>query len=182
MKETDFDYIKKVTDDDILEAYQDIININKKSHADFTLGIILSAINKCENIYYKDKWHVLINFIAYKYHSFLDESCKDEDLDDAFKNIKAFLKQFRSMLKEFKDIIYSNTYKPEEVAELYLYYFTLLTIHNRIIVTFDKELEKASLKTLDFSVDFPIEKSMEENIKDYDGVFKIVRELKKGDN
>jgi len=179
MKEADEIKIKQITDEDILGAYNQILEFNTKSYAEYIMELMIDSEKKIKMIYYKDKLKLIVNFIMYKYYSFMDNDRKSEELEEIFKIVKLFLKDFQNMLKEFSWLFNNGIYTPEEVADIYLYYFTLLTIHNNIFDIFDNELKRESIESLAISVIMPMDKTIDENIKNFDEVLKMVRKFKK---
>jgi len=182
MKEKHEAIIKKFADAELLDAYNSLLQMNANA-AKGVLDIVIYAIKKSKTILFKDKLRIIANFLAYKYYSFLDSSRKNEDMDNMFKNVKTFLKDFKATLSNFSELLEAKEYTEMEVYDLYLYYFTLLTIHNNIFDGFDAELRRESLESSSsIMIDIPYDGTIEENINDFKEVSELIRELKKEDN
>lgn len=182
MKEKEELLLQNLTDEDIFRGYRQIIEINSEYYATYIIELMNYAIKKSRLIIFKDRLRLILNLLVYKYNIFLYPEYKNEELEDEFRAVYHFIKDFKNFQREFSTLLGKDIYTPEEAADLYLYYFTLLTIYNNIFDKFEDELKKDNMANMRFNLYLPYNATISDDIKTFQGVTKMVRKLKKEDN
>ena len=179
MKEAEKEFIKSFISRETLEMYEGILEVDCSSYAEFIADGMLYSFEKSRKVFLKDKIGIMLNNIIYYFNCLLNVERKDKDFESIFRLTKQFIKDFQMLLKDFKNIILTEENTPELIADLYLYYFAILDIYNCVFSVFDAELKHEELKARDIRVFIPNDKTLEENLSDFETISKFIRALKK---
>lgn len=174
--------VKNLVDSETYEMYEGIIDINCNEYAEYIATGMIYSFKKSKKCFREDKIGIKINHLIYKFNSFFNPERIDKKFENQFFKVKQFINEFQNILKEFRIILENEINNPEVVAELYLYYFAILEIYTKVFKCFDDNLKIETLRASDINMQIPVDKNIDDNLKDFNDISKLIRSIKKEGN
>ena len=170
--------IEEFITEESFKTHESIIEEDSELYAQYIAEGLIFSLKKSEPQFRKDKIIVLLNSLIYKFNCSLCPTRKDVRFESHFDLTISFIADFKNILKEIEAILSSNSTNSELVADIYLYYLALANIYSSFFSRFTDSLKQEELEARKISSLPRSDKSLENNIEDFEIIQKLIRELK----
>ena len=178
MSNNDMLFIKGFVSTEDVESYQSIVEENSELYAEYVAECIIGGLKKSLPQFRKDQIIVILNRLIYKFNCLLSPNREDTCFEEHFDISLSFIQDFKNVFKEVETLLSNESSNSELVADIYLYYLALANIYNTFFIRFKDSLKQEELQARGISSLPRSNKSLENNIEDFEIVQKLIRELK----